>query len=259
MGDSYDSDFMDWAQDTLKKAIPGLDTYAVRLDESSKSDQLDSVMGDSMTDVLEVCDQLNNITELADGFNAIGFSQGGLFLRAAVEVCGLPVKTLVTYGSPHNGINDLPPCDNWICKKRNALLRQHMYDDDVQSHSIQAQYFREENRYDEYLENSAFLKFVNNEFVKNITYARNLAKLDRLVLIKFTEDVTLVPKESAWYNDVEPVTGIPLSFTETESFKYNLVGTRSLYEKKKIDFLEIPAEHMQIDQDDLLDVAYKYL
>lgn len=52
-----------------------------------------------------VCEQLKNVTELADGFNAIGFSQGGLFLRAYVEKCNHPsVKKLMSFGSPHMGM-----------------------------------------------------------------------------------------------------------------------------------------------------------
>jgi palmitoyl-protein thioesterase len=57
----------------------------------------------------QVCAAVSNEPELADGFNAVGFSQGGLFFRALIERCsGLIVHTLVTYGSPHAGISKLP-------------------------------------------------------------------------------------------------------------------------------------------------------
>jgi palmitoyl-protein thioesterase len=51
-----------------------------------------------------VCEQLASIEELKDGFDGIGFSQGGLFLRAYAEKCNQPaVRRLITFGSPHNG------------------------------------------------------------------------------------------------------------------------------------------------------------
>lgn len=42
---------------------------------------------------------------------------------------------------------------------------------------------------------------INNERPneRNATYARNLATLNKLVLVLFTEDNTVVPKESAWF------------------------------------------------------------
>jgi palmitoyl-protein thioesterase len=51
-----------------------------------------------------VCEQLAKVPELSNGFNAIGFSQGGLFMRAYVERCNQPkVRHLITFGSPHGG------------------------------------------------------------------------------------------------------------------------------------------------------------
>lgn len=52
-----------------------------------------------------MCDQLKEVEGLENGFDGIGFSQGGLFLRAYAERCNdPPLKTLVTFGSPHNGM-----------------------------------------------------------------------------------------------------------------------------------------------------------
>ena len=51
-----------------------------------------------------VAEQITNVTELKDGFDAIGFSQGGQFLRAYVERYNTPpVHNLITFGSQHMG------------------------------------------------------------------------------------------------------------------------------------------------------------
>lgn len=54
---------------------------------------------------------------------------------------------------------------------------------------------------DVYLASNHFLTSINNEIdeLRNETYARNLASLEKLVLILFTRDKTVVPKESAWF------------------------------------------------------------
>ena len=51
-----------------------------------------------------VAEQIANVTELKDGFDAIGFSQAGQFLRAYVERYNTPpVHNLITFGSQHMG------------------------------------------------------------------------------------------------------------------------------------------------------------
>ena len=51
-----------------------------------------------------------------------------------------------------------------------------------------------------YLAHSAFLADINNErAAKNATYAASLASLARLVLYRFADDVTVVPRDSAWF------------------------------------------------------------
>jgi palmitoyl-protein thioesterase len=50
-------------------------------------------------------EQIANVTELKDGFDAIGFSQAGQFLRTYVERYNMPpVHNLITFGSQHMGI-----------------------------------------------------------------------------------------------------------------------------------------------------------
>lgn len=50
-------------------------------------------------------------------------------------------------------------------------------------------------RLDEYLASNPFLPDINNEHsVKNATYAANLATLERLVLFRFQNEFTVVPR-----------------------------------------------------------------
>ena len=58
--------------------------------KSPEDDRKRSLLDNMNRQIEEVCDQLARVPELADGFNAIGLSQGGQFLRAYVERCNRP-------------------------------------------------------------------------------------------------------------------------------------------------------------------------
>lgn len=259
MGDYYNSESISSVNETIHKYIPNLEFYSIHVKEDSRQDQEAGIVGDCMTQIQQVCEQLADKEELKQGFNAIGFSQGGLFLRAAKEICDLPIHNLITFGSPHNGFDDLPRCDNWLCKRRNELLKGHLYDPRVQNSMVQAQYYRDVHNFDDYITGSNFLKFVNNEFIKDNEYADNLSKLNRLVLVMFLQDHTLVPKESAWYFDTNPETNQPIPYNLTVAYKHNLVGLKTLDMENKLDFITIDGEHMQLTEEDLQKIALSYL
>ena len=54
-----------------------------------------------------ICHRLHNDPDFAgQAIHLVGFSQGGLLARAVVQRCpDLHVKTLFTFGTPHNGIS----------------------------------------------------------------------------------------------------------------------------------------------------------
>ena len=52
---------------------------------------------------------------LEAGYHAVGVSQGGLLLRGVAQLCPAPaprMRTLVTLGTPHQGIFGIPKCSN---------------------------------------------------------------------------------------------------------------------------------------------------
>jgi hypothetical protein len=52
--------------------------------------------------MIQVCEMIANDPALQNGFNAIGFSQGGQFLRAVAQRCPSPrMRNLITVGSQH--------------------------------------------------------------------------------------------------------------------------------------------------------------
>lgn len=89
--------------------------------------------------------QLKAIKELEHGFNAIGISQGGQFLRAYVERYNdPPVHNLITLGAQHQGVMKLPGCNAELddCKWWQRLIKLGAYNPLVHSRIVQAQYYK---------------------------------------------------------------------------------------------------------------------
>lgn len=263
LGDSYNSSHIGNMESMLKNMYPGMYIYNVRLDDDPSVDKRMSFLGNATEQVEIVCEKLTEIPELQKGFDAIGFSQGGLFLRSLVQTCAtLKIGKLITFGSPHMGIKDLPICEegDWFCKRKNAILKGQIWNERVQSTVVPAQYFRDPAQYDRYLEHSHFLGFMNNEHDGeiNISYGQRMSSLEKLVLVMFNEDKTLVPKESAFFYDSD-AEGRILNFNDTKLYKQDLIGLKRLLDDGRIDFFEIDEDHMRIPQNFFLDIAEKYL
>ena len=107
----------------------------------------------SPVQVATVCKHLAQTPELAGGFNAVGFSQGGQFIRAVLERCqhtGPRMHTLITLGGQHQGIMSVPTCwspgtgyaPSALCKSMQHLLGFGAYLPWVRDHIVQAQYFK---------------------------------------------------------------------------------------------------------------------
>lgn len=223
----------------------------------------------------EICQQLRQIPELEYGFHAIGFSQGAQILRAYAQRCNTPpVKNLISIGGQHQGVSNFPGCPEDVespsslqpslspfddvdfelqqvilpvierdCSWWQKIMKSTVYNDAVQHSIVQAQYFKDPKRIEEYLAKSNFLADINNEReLKNATYAHNIAQLDNLVLYLFEDDLQVVPKESTWFgfHDGHRL----LSLKEQPIYYEDWIGLRKLDEGGKLHFLTIPGSHV---------------
>ncbi|TPR06863.1 Antifungal peptide family protein [Aspergillus niger] len=215
LGDTYLNPSLQYLIQAAEAANPGTYTYLIHLSPSSTGDRQATFLGNLTTQVAYVCDQLarDPILSTAPAINALGFSQGGQFLRAYIERCNNPpVRTLITLGSQHNGISQFQSCawNDFICRGAEALLHSGRWSSFVQGRLVPAQYFRdpEPTEMENYLQYSNFLADVNNEReVKNETYKENLSKLEKFVMYMFEEDRMVVPKESSWFGEVDGESG----------------------------------------------------
>ena len=214
--------------------------------------------------VQKVCDDLAShpILSKAPAVNALGFSQGGQFLRAYVERCNNPrVENLVTFGSQHNGISEFQECaaNDWLCQTWRGVLKGNAWGSFSQSRLVPAQYYRDPEDLENYFEYSNFLADINNERkVKNDTYKENMKKLGRFAMFMFAEDTTVVPKESAFFSEVNTTSEEVTKLQERDIYREDWIGLRFLDEERKLDFRIAEGGHMQLSDDILIDSFNQY-
>ncbi|KAI1379471.1 alpha/beta-hydrolase [Hypoxylon crocopeplum] len=257
LGDDFSGEGLQSVGAMVEKINPGTFVYYVRLDESPSNDRTATFYGNVTEQVAKVCDDLaaHPILSTAPAVDAVGFSQGGQFLRAYVERCNFPpVRTLVTFGSQHNGIVDYKACSaaDWLCKGAMALLHGNTWSSWLQSRLVPAQYYRDPKDMDSYLEYSNFLADINNEReLKNETYAKNIAQLENFIMYIFDDDTTVIPKETGWFEEVNGTEITPLRARSLYSEDW--IGLRALDRKGGLKLKTIPGEHMQISDETLED------
>lgn len=270
LGDNYDAEGLRSVGDLANKTNPGTYVYYIRLDDDPSSDRTATFLGNVTEQIAQVCDTITSHKELsrAPALNALGFSQGGQFLRALIQRCGpaLKINNLVTFGSQHNGIAKYQICkpSDWLCKSYVGLLKANTWGSWVQGHLVPAQYFKSTNDTtgeptDEYLENSNFLADINNErALKNPAYKTNLAAINNFVMYMFENDTTVIPKESGWFAYTNASDGAVTPLREREIYKQDWIGLRALDEKGGLHFRTTEGGHMQLGEEVLTEVFERW-
>lgn len=129
----------------------------------------------------------------------------------------------------------------------------------MQTRLVPAQYFRKEEELEKYLESSNFLADLNNERkIKNATYRENMMKLEKFAMFMFEDDTAVIPKESAFFSEVNATTGAVTKLQDRSIYKEDWLGLKVLDEQKKLDFLITEGDHMQLGDKLLKDTCKKY-
>ena len=113
--------------------IPDTYTLSVMIGEDLAMDTANSILMTASDQISYVCDVIGNYPNLAEGYNALGIFQGGLMMRGLAQRCpNPPMKTLITFGSPHQGVFGVPECEASVgsyelCELVRRLLSQGAY------------------------------------------------------------------------------------------------------------------------------------
>ena len=265
LGDNFEGPGLKEIASLINEAHDGTYVHIIQLADTAASDKSATFLGNVTEQIELVCQQLADdpILSTAPAIDAIGFSQGGQFMRGYVERCNWPpVRNLLTFGSQHNGISKFQSCDSptdWVCHAANALLRSGTWSHFVQSRLVPAQYFRDPEDLDSYLAHSNFLADINNERgSKNPLYKENLSSLNKFVMYLFKDDKTVVPKESSWFAEVNGTSMETMELRDRPIYKEDWIGLKALDEKGGLVFEEVDGGHMQLNEKDLIENFKKY-
>jgi len=242
---------------TIKQTIPDVYTLAIMIGDNLDQDTANSVLMRADTQISKACEILQNDTNLAGGYNAIGISQGGLMFRGLLQRCpSPPVRNFITFGSPHQGVFGVPECKSTtgspaLCELVRRLLSEGAYIPWIQDLITPAQYWHNPLNNQEFLEGSHYLADINNERQeKNSEYKQNLEKLENFVMAKWLQDTTIIPGASAQFGFY--LQGQDILTQDLQSlalYTEDWLGLRTLDQEGRLHFREMEGDHMNFNWD----------
>ncbi|OCF38502.1 palmitoyl-protein thioesterase [Kwoniella heveanensis CBS 569] len=277
LGDTALSDGISGFIEDIKDIYPAIFVHSVQvpINGSLDDERRAGFWGNAEEQGRQGCEQLASISELEGGFDAIGFSQGGLFMRYYVQYCNdPPVRNLVTFGTPHFGIAALIPCPTpptLSCLLAARAARSGIYKPWTQRNLVQAAYFRDTERLDEFWEVNEFVRDLNGEKGKGQSAGvsdgdddkkwkgkngagKGLGGLETFVAIQFADDRTVSPAQSSHFGTyipgskdketIIPITDQPI-YNQTDE-----IGLRKLNKAGRLKLLFCPGAHMEIGGED---------
>jgi len=141
------------------------------------------------------------------------------------------------------------------------LLRLGAYEPEVQSFVAQAEYWQDPFHLSEYLNQSVFLADINNQReAKNQTYKEKLTSLANFVMVMFTQDTMVAPKESEWFGFYAPnqdQTIIPLN--QSQLYIEDWLGLKQMDQKNALHFLSSDSNHLQFSDEWFIQNIFPFL
>jgi len=256
MGDTCcDPLSMGYIKRTIEENLPGIYVHSLMIGNNVIEDELNGFFMNVNDQIVFALDEIRNDSNLANGFNAVGFSQGSQFLRAYVERFNdPPVYNLVSIGGQHQGVFGFPKCpgDNeTICEIVRRMLNLGAYVPFVQNTLVQAEYWQDPFNENEYLQDCVFLPDINNNLaVINETYKANLMSVENFVMVQFLNDTMVQPKESEWFGFYAPGQDREvLTLQETPLYQEDWLGLQEMNNNGQLTFLATVGDHLQFTKE----------
>merc|ERR1719499_1084860 len=199
--------------------------------------------------------------KLANGFHAVGFSQGNSVVRGFIHKYNdPPVKTWLSVHGTVMGVAGFPNCNpdgllGPVCKLLAEFLGELAYAEFVQNMLFQADYFRDPKRYTDssYIKNSQIAQWnQENPNNQNFTYKQNFVSVKKFAMIKAEKDTMVFPNEAEWWGEFESGSlKSVLSMKDTPLYKNDAFGLKSVDEAGKIVFNSTSGNHLKFSETEL--------
>jgi len=182
MGDSCCNPLsMGSIQNLIEKNVPGSYVLSLKIGKNTEEDVTNGFFMNVNDQISLACKIISQDPQLKNGYHAVGFSQGGQFLRAVAQRCpSPPMLNLVSIGGQQQGVYGFPRCPiniTSICDDIRRLLNFGAYESFVQNKLVQAEYWHDPLQEAEYRQKSVFLADINQERRFNPSYKENILRL----------------------------------------------------------------------------------
>ncbi|XP_070492431.1 palmitoyl-protein thioesterase 1-like [Chironomus tepperi] len=225
---------------------------SVKMGNTTEDDFTNSLVMHPFQQIEIVCNKLKTNEAYKNGYNGIGLSQGALFLRGLAETCPYPpMKNLISLGGPHQGVYQYPRCSQHIgeaqCKLLKLKINLLAYHRVFQRSISPLTYWHDDINEFRYKRGSSFLAIINNENYYNPDYVKNLQSLKRLVLVKYINDISVIPNESTQFGFRDGY-GRVIRMEDTELYQKDRIGLKKMKEDGKLMMLDAPMAHLDLNE-----------
>ena len=210
-----------------------------------------------------LCDQIQADENLKPGnFSIVAFSHGGMLARYLVEYCSFPqpIRHLVTFGSPMNGISGISHF------QRNSMFGRivntaidYLVDFGIMENiMVGTDYWRDPCHHSHYLTHSKFLAEANNEVGFSEERRSKWLSLTKTLYIQWENDEDIVPKESSHWAELDADFNV-VHRKDTELYKSDLIGLKTMEENGQSSYINFPGAHMEFNYTQINDYVLPIL
>jgi palmitoyl-protein thioesterase len=276
MGDSCFNDGMQHINQHVSDLLGGVYSTCIPTGKDLHEDTTNGYFLNMDASVDVFAESVRRDPKLANGFHAIGFSQGNNVIRGYIaRYNDPPVNTFISVNGVNAGVGAVPYCrPKSVEEEKNKLAfsmcdllmeqaSNRAYTEYAQEHLFQANYWRDPrpSEADAYKSFAQLARWNNECDDKNTTFNENFAKTRKFVWIMAEQDGMVFPKQGEHWGAPDPEDPFNkiLPMKETEWYKNDLFGLKEANEAGKMDFLSFDGDHLQFTMKDFDSWVTTYL
>jgi len=239
----------------IRSTYPGMYVVSIEIGNGRE----DSYLMPLNDQVESFCRTVESDPNLRQGFNMLGYSQGSIIVRGALERCSLPVFNLITLSGIHQGVFGVPYLQ-FLPEPFRVLVTKYAYESPVQHALSIPNYWRDPTQLPKYIADCLFLPDINNEDDSpEQLYRDNMIKLNSFVMTYSEIDEIIAPKQSGLFLGYLPNSLETETRNNSRQFTEDLIGMKTLWEQGKLFTFSYRVKHQDVPHKPNKDFIIKYI